>query len=94
MDFAQLKKNKDDVRKKLQERIEGLNSKANFADDRFWSLKRDKADNGSAVIRFLMAPEGEDFPFIRYFTHQFKGTAGWLFENCLTSLSGRACPVS
>jgi hypothetical protein len=92
MDFNLLKTNKDSLRKKLQEKVEKLNSNESFKDDRFWKLDIDKAGNGSAVIRFLPAPENEDFPFVRYWSHQFKGVGGWLWENCPTSI-GKDCPV-
>jgi hypothetical protein len=46
----------------------------------------DKAGNGYAIIRFLPAPGGEDVPFVRLFTHGFKGPGGWYIENSLTTI--------
>ena len=46
----------------------------------------------SAVIRFLPAPEGEDIPIVRVFSHGFQGKGGWFIENCPTTI-GRKCPV-
>lgn len=92
MDFSQLKKNREALRQKLHDKVETLNSNSNFQDDRFWELKTDKSGSGNAVIRFLMAPQGEDFPFQRYWIHQFKGAGGWFWQNCLTSI-GKECPV-
>ena len=63
------------------------------ADDRFWYPDVDKAGNGYAVIRFLPAPGDEDVPFVRIWTHGFKGPTGqWYIENSLTTI-GRPDPV-
>jgi hypothetical protein len=48
---------------------------------------------GSAVIRFLPAPEGEDLPWVKLFGHGFQGPGGWYIENSLTTL-GQKDPVS
>ncbi|MCH9021955.1 MAG: single-stranded DNA-binding protein [Planctomycetes bacterium] len=64
-----------------------------FDDDRFWKPTRDKSDNGFAVIRFLPAVEGEDIPWVRIFSHAYKGPKGqWYIENCPTTISGD-CPA-
>ncbi len=64
-----------------------------FDDDRFWKPTRDKSDNGFAVIRFLPAVEGEDIPWVRIFSHGFKGPKGqWFIENCPTTNLGK-CPA-
>jgi hypothetical protein len=56
-------------------------------DDRFWQCAVDKAGNGSAIIRFLTAPQGEDFPYVRMWTHGFQGPTGkWYIENSRTTL--------
>lgn len=56
-------------------------------DDRFWSCQCDKAGNGSAVIRFLPAPQGETLPYVRMWTHGFQGPSGkWYIENSRTTL--------
>ena len=64
-----------------------------FDDDRFWKPELDKSGNGYAVIRFLPAPEGEDIPWQRMFTHSFQGPGGWYIENSLTTLNQKD-PVS
>ena len=46
-----------------------------FDDDRFWKPEMDKSGNGFAVIRFLPAPEGEEIPWIRMFSHSFRDQA-------------------
>ena len=48
-----------------------------FDDERIWKPELDKSGNGYAVIRFLPAPEGEDVPWQRMFTHSFQGPGGW-----------------
>ena len=58
-----------------------------FADDRIWKPELDKSGNGYAVIRFLPAPEGEDVPWQRMFTHSFQGPGGWYIENSLTTIN-------
>ena len=50
--------------------------------------------NGVAVIRFLPAPKNEDVPFVRVFSHGFKGPTGsWYIENSRTTI-GESDPVS
>ena len=56
-------------------------------------LDVDKSGNGYAVIRFLPAPEGEDLPFVKLYSHAFQGPSGWFIENSLTTL-GQKDPVS
>jgi len=65
----------------------------NSDSDRHWNLTVDKAENGYAIIRFLPAPQGEDLPFRRLWSHGFKGPGGWYIENSLTTL-GQDDPVS
>ena len=49
----------------------------------------DKSGNGYAVIRFLPAPEGEDLPWVKLFSHAFQGPGGWYIENSLTTIGGK-----
>ena len=63
-------------------------------DDRLWQPTVDKAGNGYAVIRFLPNPKGEEMPWVRVWTHGFKGPTGkWYIENSLTTI-GKPDPVS
>jgi hypothetical protein len=48
---------------------------------------------GSAVIRFLPAPDGEDLPWVKMFSHGFQGNNGWYIENSLTTI-GQKDPCS
>lgn len=57
-------------------------------EDNFWKPTVDKAGNGQAIIRFLPAPKGEDFPWVRVWDHGFQGPTGkWYIENSLTTLN-------
>jgi len=77
---------------KLIKQVEKLNDAGSKDDDRFWKPVMDKGGTGSAVIRFLPAPEGCDLPWVQVWSHAFQGTGGWLIDNCLTTL-GQNCPV-
>ena len=62
--FASLKKSSADIGR-LTKEIEKINTPQGSereADARFWTLTRDKAGNGAAVIRFLPPPavDGDD----------------------------------
>ena len=70
-----------------------MNKTSGSGDDRLWKPEVDKAGNGYAVIRFLPAPDGEDLPWAKLYTHAFQGTGGWFIENSLTTL-GQKDPVS
>jgi hypothetical protein len=72
--------------------VEKMNNSGNSVDERFWSLTVDKAQNGYAVIRFLPAPDGEDLPFVKVYSHAFQGPNGWIIDNCLTTLNQK-CPI-
>ena len=77
MSFASLKKSssKGDTFAKLTKEIEKLNQPAagSSADERFWKPEMDKSGNGYAVIRFLPAPDGEEMPWAKVWSHAFKG---------------------
>ena len=93
MSFADLKK-KSGSFEKLQAELEKTNNPVtSFTDDRFWKPELDKSGNGYAVIRFLPQPTGEDLPWVRVWSHAFKGPGGWYIENSLTTLNKKD-PVS
>jgi hypothetical protein len=77
---------------KLQEELEKSNKTNDYKDDRFWRPTLDSASNGYAVVRFLPAVEGEDIPWVKLYSHAFKGKGGWFIHNCPTTL-GEKCPV-
>jgi hypothetical protein len=94
LSFAELKKQRAATREKLSGEIAKLNTNNNNEkDDRFWYPETDKAGNGYAVIRFLPAPEGEDFPYVRLWQHSFQGPGGWYIENSLTTI-GQQDPIA
>ena len=83
-----------DALMKEVEKIANPSSDNKGADERFWQPATDKAGNGYAVIRFLPAPKGEEIPWVRIWSHGFKGPSGkWYIENSLTTL-GKPDPVS
>jgi hypothetical protein len=53
----------------------------------------DKTGVGSAIIRFLPAPDNEDLPWVKLYSHAFQGPGGWYIENSLTTL-GQKDPIS
>lgn len=88
MSFAQLRKQRGDfasLSKKLGEEKGGGYGK----DERYWDLKTDEAGNGYAVIRFLPAPAGEDYPFAKLFEYGFKNEANnrWYIEKSRDTLN-------
>ena len=96
VDFSSLKKNQKSWGSALTKEVEKLSApqEGSQKDERFWQPAVDKAGNGSAVIRFLPPPKGEDLPWVRIWNHAFKGPTGkWYIENSLTTL-GKADPVS
>ena len=95
MSFSNLKKqsNLGSLTAKLVQQVEKMNKTSGSGDDRLWKPEVDKAGNGYAVIRFLPAPDGEDLPWAKLYTHAFQGTGGWFIENSLTTL-GQKDPVS
>jgi hypothetical protein len=94
MAFADLKKQSKlgSLTEKLVKEVEKMNTSGSTGDDRVWKLDCDKSGNGYAVIRFLPAPDGEDIPFVKVYSHAFQGPGGWLIDNCLTSINQK-CPV-
>ena len=96
MSFANLKKQSrlGSLTSKLTTEIEKMNKGGTGgADERLWKLEVDKAGNGYAVIRFLPAPNGEELPWAKVWSHAFQGPGGWYIENSLTTLGGKD-PVS
>ena len=95
MSFASLKKQSKlgSLTAKLVKEVEKMSNTSGQGDDRLWKLEVDKGGNGYAVIRFLPAPDGEDLPFVKLYSHAFQGPGGWYIENSLTTL-GQKDPVS
>ena len=94
MSFSDLKKQSKlgSLTSKLVKEVEKMNSPQG-GDDRLWKPEMDKSGNGYAVVRFLPAPEGEDLPWVKMYSHAFQGPGGWYIENSLTTTGGKD-PVS
>ena len=95
MSFANLKKQSGlgSLTSKLVKEVEKMNNTGGGGDDRLWKPAVDKTGNGFAVIRFLPAPDGEELPWTKMYTHAFQSTGGWYIENSLTTI-GQNDPVS
>ena len=95
MSFANLKKQSSlgSLTQKLVKEVEKMNSGSGNQDERLWKPEMDKTGNGYAVIRFLPAPDGEDLPWVKMYSHGFQGPGGWYIENSLTTIGGKD-PVS
>ena len=95
MSFANLKKQSSlgSLTAKLVKEVEKQNNTGGGGDDRLWKPEMDKTGNGYAVIRFLPAPDGEDLPWVKLYSHAFQGPGGWYIENSLTTTGGKD-PVS
>ena len=87
MSFSSLKKRSGTSLEKLVQEAEKLNKQGPGADERFWKPELDKSGNGYAVIRFLPAPDGEDLPWAKVYSHAFQGPGGWYIENSLTTVN-------
>jgi hypothetical protein len=90
--FDKLKKSSD-VMSTLVKELTKLSepSSRERDNDGFWKPELDKAGNGTAIIRFLPAPEvdGDDaLPWVRVWSHGFKGPTGkWYIEKSLTTIN-------
>jgi len=94
MSFENLKRNSGSF-SKLKERMQqDKQGASSYKDDRFWKLTV-KDGNGSAVIRFMPAPDGEEIPYVLRHEHAFQDptTKKWFIENCPTSIGRDDCPV-
>ena len=81
MSFNALKKNRSASIEKLVASAKAISGseggKGANADDHVWKATVDKAGNGYAVLRFLPAPEGEELPWAKIYSHAFQGPGGW-----------------
>ena len=95
MSFADLKKQSSlgSLTQKLVKEVEKMSNTSGGADERLWKPEMDKTGNGFAVIRFLPAPESEELPWAKMYSHAFQGPGGWYIENSLTTI-GQKDPVS
>lgn len=93
INFNDMKRSGQDEIARLNEAAAQFKSGGFQKDERYWQPELDKNDEGSAIIRFLPSPPGEDVPFVRLFSYGFKGPTGkWFIENCPSTL-GNPSPV-
>ena len=88
MSFSNLKKQSSlgSLTSKLVKEVEKMNNTSSGGDDRLWKPEMDTTGNGYAVIRFLPAPDGEELPWAKMYSHAFQGPGGWYIENSLTTI--------
>ena len=91
MSFENLKKQSSigSLTAKLVKEVEKMSTTSGGADERLWKPEMDKTGNGFAVIRFLPAPENEELPWAKMYSHAFQGPGGWYIENSLTTIGGK-----
>jgi hypothetical protein len=92
MSFENLKKQSSigSLTAKLVKEVEKMSSTSGGADERLWRAEMDKTGVGSAVLRFLPAPDGEELPWAKMYSHAFQGLSGsWYIENSLTTIGGK-----
>ena len=91
--LSALRKNKASMLDKIVKDLDS-GGKRNDKDDRFWSISRDKAGNGSAIIRILPPVNGDDLPWVKNFSYAFQGPTGkWFINESPTSI-GLPDPVA
>lgn len=98
MDISTLRKMRETDFGKITQQFENIaNPKKetkSYVDSRIWKPEQDKAGNASATIRFLPTTEGDELPWVKLFSHGFKGPTGkWYIENSLTTI-GEKDPVA
>lgn len=91
--LSDLRKSRGDFAS-LQQALKKTTSYEKDDDSDFFKLERDKAGNGSAVIRFLPKHPDDELPWVNIYSHAFQGPTGrWYIENSRTTL-GEPDPIS
>lgn len=96
IDIKTLRAGRDSVFSKIVKEFDNdaKGGEKSYNDDRFWKPERDKAGNATATIRFLNRTDGDELPWVKIFSHGFKGPTGrWYIENSLTTI-GQPDPCS
>ena len=84
--IADLRKARSTDFTKITQALTKTNERSDDAD--YFKLTKDKAGNGSAVIRFLPKHPDDDLPFVTIYSHAFQGPTGrWYIENSRTTLN-------
>jgi hypothetical protein len=94
MSLANLKAKTANTLQTLKQQAQQKGQSQKAEDSRFWKPTFDKEKGtGSAIIRFLPAPDGEDLPAIKIFSHGFKANGKWYIEKSRTTIGDRKDPV-
>lgn len=96
--FEAMRANRAQAIEQMKSRI--AQEKKGSGDDRFWTPPKSQKDgSGNAIIRFLPAPKGEQFAWVKRFTHMWDipGSRRKFRENCPTTVDAngerRDCPI-
>lgn len=88
--LSELRKNRSSVLDKV---VKDLDNNGRQEDTRFWKPTRDKAGNGSAIIRFLPPVNGDELPWVKTYSVGFQGPTGKWYINESPSTIGLPDPV-
>lgn len=77
--LSELRKSKASMLDKITKELDSGSRREK--DDRFWTVTRDGAGTGSAIIRFLPPVNGENIPWVKSFSYGFKGPSGRWYIN-------------
>ena len=81
MSFASLKKSSF---QDLLAKADNLNkTEKTGPDERLWKPEVDKTGNGLQLSVYLPAPESEDIPWAKMYSHAFQGPGGWYIRKFL-----------
>ena len=92
MSFKDLKKQSSlgSLTNKLVKEVEKMNNiLVEVQMNAFGNQKWTSQVMGMQLFCFLPAPEGEDLPWVKLFSHAFQGPGGWYIENSLTTVGGK-----
>lgn len=90
--IADLRKSRSTDFTKITQALSKTNERSDDGD--YFKLTKDKAGNGSAVIRFLPKHPDDELPFVTIYSHAFQGPTGrWYIENSRTTLN-ESDPIS
>lgn len=90
--IADLRKARTTDFTKITQALTKTNDRGDDSD--YFKLTKDKAGNGSAVIRFLPKHPDDELPFVTLYSNAFQGPTGrWYIENNRSTI-GEADPVS
>lgn len=92
--FNDLRRNAQQELERITKETERVSGGAYEKDARYWKPALDQAGNGSALIRFLPRPDGEDFPFVQRFSYGFKGPTGQWYIELSPQTIELQCPVN